>query len=335
VRYVVVGAGAVGGTVGGRLYDAGHDVVLVARGPHAEAMQRDGLRLALPDRVLTVRAPVVTSLGEITFGPEDVVLLATKTQDSSAALDDLVAVGADGPVVCMQNGVANERMALRRFDAVYGVVVMLPAVLLEPGRIDAQGHPFTGLLDIGRVPSDADDLAARIAADLSGSGFVSQPQPDIMRWKYAKLLRNLGNAIEALGGHDVDGDELAAIGELDRRLREEALACFAAAGIAWTSDEEWVAHRQEQVQHTPVEGRTRAGGSTWQSLVRGTGSLEVDYLNGEICFLGRSHGVPTPLNAMVQRLATRVAATGAQPGSMRPTELLAQADIAEKESPDG
>jgi 2-dehydropantoate 2-reductase len=334
MRYVVVGAGAVGGTVGGRLHDAGHDVVLVARGAHAAAMQRDGLRLALPDRVLTVRAPVVTSIDAVAFGPDDVVLLATKTQDTSAALDALVGVGADVPVVCVQNGVANERMALRRFDRVYGVVVMLPAVLLEPGRIDAQGHPFTGLLDLGRVPSGADEFATRIATDFSGSGFVSQPQPDIMRWKYAKLLRNLGNAIEALGGHDLDGDERAAVGELDRRLREEAIACLDAAGIAWTSDEEWVERRQEQVQHTPVEGRSRAGGSTWQSLARGAGSVEVDYLNGEICLLGREHRVPTPVNAMVQRVMTRAATSGAAPGSMRPTELLAQADIVAKESPD-
>jgi 2-dehydropantoate 2-reductase len=225
-------------------------------------------------------------------------------------------------------------MALRRFDRVYGVVVMLPAVLLEPGRIDAQGHPFTGLLDLGRVPSGADEFATRIATDFSGSGFVSQPQPDIMRWKYAKLLRNLGNAIEALGGHDLDGDERAAVGELDRRLREEAIACLDAAGIAWTSDEEWVERRQEQVQHTPVEGRSRAGGSTWQSLARGAGSVEVDYLNGEICLLGREHRVPTPVNAMVQRVMTRAATSGAAPGSMRPTELLAQADIVAKESPD-
>jgi 2-dehydropantoate 2-reductase len=335
MRYVVVGAGAVGGTVGGRLYDAGHDVVLVARGAHAAAMQRDGLRLALPDRVLTVRAPVAASIHDVRFTSDDVVLLATKTQDTAAALDRLVEAARGVPIVCVQNGVANERMALQRFDAVYGVVVMLPAVLLEPGRIDAQGQPFTGLLDIGRAPAGIDELAKHVAADLSASGFASQPQPEIMRWKYAKLLRNLGNAIEALCGHDVDGDELAAVGELDRRMREEAVACFVAAGVAWTSDEEWVERRQEQVQHTPVEGRTRAGGSTWQSLARGAGSVEVDYLNGEICLLGREHGIPTPINAMVQRLMTRAASSGAQPGSMRPTELLAQADIVTKESSHG
>ncbi|HMC70305.1 MAG TPA: 2-dehydropantoate 2-reductase, partial [Mycobacteriales bacterium] len=165
MRYVVVGAGAVGGTVGGRLHDAGRDVVFVARGEHAAAMRANGLRLALPDRVATVRVPVLQSVRETTLGDDDVVLLATKSQDTAAALADIevAAAGHEVPIACVQNGVANERMALRRFVNVYGVVVMLPAVLLEPGRIDAQGHPFSGLLDIGRMPVGTDAMAARIA----------------------------------------------------------------------------------------------------------------------------------------------------------------------------
>lgn len=326
MRYVVVGAGAVGGTVGGRLYDAGHDVVLVARGAHADVMRRNGLRLALPERVLNVRAPVATSVGEVALAADDVVLLATKTQDTAAVLDDLAALRRDVPVACIQNGVANERMALQRFGDVYGVVVMLPAVLLEPGRIDAQGHPFSGLLDLGRAPEGVDDLAKQIAADLSDSGFVSQAVPDIMRWKYAKLLRNLGNAIEALCGHDLSDEDLAVVAHIDQRLRDEAEACFTVAGIAWTGDEEWFARRQKQVQWTPVEGRDRAGGSSWQSLARGSGSVEADYLNGEIVALGRRHGVPTPANAVVQQLATAAASAGAAPGSMTVTELRRHLD---------
>ena len=321
MRYVVVGAGAVGGTVGGRLSDSGREVVLVARGAHAEAMRRGGLRLALPDRVITVRAPVATSVHEVGLGEDDVVLLATKSQDSAVVLDELAAVRRDLPVACIQNGVANERMALERFSDVYGVVVMLPAVMLEPGRVDAQGHPFSGLLDIGCAPTGVDDLGKQIAADLAASGFVSQAVPDIMRWKYAKLLRNLGNAIEALCGHDISDADLALILALDQRLRDEAEACFAAAGIEWASDEEWFARRQEQVQWTPVEGRDRAGGSSWQSLARGSGSIEADFLNGEITALGRQHGVATPANTALQQLATAAASGGAAPGSMTVDEL--------------
>jgi len=220
VRYVVVGAGAVGGTVGGLLYDAGRDVILVARGAHGEAMQRDGLRLALPDRVVSVRCPVATSVREVTFDEDDVVLLTTKAQDSAVVLDELTARRGDLPVLCVQNGVANERMALQRFTDVYGVVVMLPAVLLEPGRIDAQGHPFSGLLDIGRVPTGSDEVAEHIAADLSASGFVSRAVDDVMRWKYAKLLRNVGNAVEVVEAVEY----LKGEGTRDPRLHEVTMA---------------------------------------------------------------------------------------------------------------
>lgn len=332
MRYVVVGAGAVGGTVGGRLYDAGRDVVLVARGAHAAAMQRDGLRLAMPDRVVTLRPPVATSVREVTFGPEDVVLLATKSQDTAAVLDDIATRRRDVPIACVQNGVANERMALERFTDVYGVVVMLPAVLLKPGQIDAQGYPYSGLLDLGRAPSGVDERAEKIAADLTDSGFVSAAVPDIMRWKYAKLIRNLGNAMEALckpddgneevDEDDVDADTMAVVTAIDDLLKDEAIACFEAAGIAWTSDDEWFARRKKQVQWTPVEGRGRAGGSSWQSLARGSGSIEADFLNGEITSLGRRHGVPTPANATLQRLATAAASAGVRPGSMTYAELL-------------
>ena len=62
-----------------------------------------------------------------------------------------------------------------------------------------------------------------------------------------------------------------------------------------------------------VAGLTRGGGSSWQSLVRGTGSIEADYLNGEMCLLGRLHGVPTPVNELLQRRAN--AAAAARPGA--------------------
>jgi 2-dehydropantoate 2-reductase len=330
MRYVVLGAGAVGATVGGRLADAGHDVVLVARGAHAAAMREQGLRLATPERVIEAPVEVVDDVRRLDLRTGDVLLLATKTQDTVALLDGVAAldgVGAGGtslslPVVCVQNGVANERIALRRFPRVYGCVVMLPAVMLEPGRVDAQGTPYSGLLDLGVAPHGCDETAERIAADLSGSGFVSRAVPDVMRWKYAKLIRNLGNSIEALCGHDLDEDETKMARDLDSRMRDEAKQAFRAAAIDWVTDEEWRDRRQRQVQSAPVEGRSRVGGSSWQSLARGAGSIEADYLNGEIVLLGRLHGVTTPVNALLQREAGRAARSGAPVGAVRPAALV-------------
>ena len=111
-----------------------------------------------------------------------------KTQDTSAALDALAAVAPETiAVVCAQNGVENERLALRRFAGVYGMGVMLPATHLEPGSVEAHSVPVPGILDLGCYPSGVDDRAAAIAADLGAAGFVSEPQPSIMRWKRAPM----------------------------------------------------------------------------------------------------------------------------------------------------
>jgi len=106
---VVYGAGAVGGVVGARLAQAGHDVVL----------------------------------------------LAMKSNDTVAALEALAATVAEPAtiaVVCLQNGVANERAALRRFPDVYGISVMCPTAHLKPGVVQVFPTPIEGVLDIGRCP---------------------------------------------------------------------------------------------------------------------------------------------------------------------------------------
>ena len=68
--------------------------------------------------------------------------------------------------------------------------------------------------------------------------------------------------------------------------------------------------------------RSRPGASSWQSLARGTGSIEADYLNGEIVLLGRLFGVPTPVNLLLQQLAAAAAREGDRPGSLEVDELI-------------
>lgn len=136
-----------------------------------------------------------------------------------------------------------------------------------------------------------------------------------MRWKYSKLLMNLGNAVQAACGPGAD------VADIHRQLRDEALACYAAAGIDCATAEETRERRAGGLELRPVGGQMRQGGSTWQSLSRGTGSVESDYLNGEIVMLGRLHGVPTPANATAQRIARRLAVEGQPPGSITPQDL--------------
>ena len=110
MRYVVYGAGAVGGVIGGNLHRAGVPTTLVARGAHLEAIRRDGLLLATPDGDHRLDVTAVGGAAEVDWTDDTVVLLTVKSHQTAAALDDLVAhAPPHTPVVAAQNGVANER----------------------------------------------------------------------------------------------------------------------------------------------------------------------------------------------------------------------------------
>ncbi|HEX2484636.1 MAG TPA: 2-dehydropantoate 2-reductase [Myxococcota bacterium] len=325
MRYVVFGAGAIGGAVGAGLHRAGREVVLVARGAHLEALRRGGLELRTPSGSERLALRVVGAPAELGLRADDVALLAAKTQDVPAALDAIRAGagGAAAPaVVCLQNGLEAPRMALRCVEHVLGAMLMLPAAHLEPGVVEVYSDPCPGIVDVGRMPAGVDALAESIAADLRAAGFASEVRADLRRWQAAKLLSNLANALQAACGADLRGLE-----DVVKALRAEAEACFRAAGIECVGDPEMAARVAGRVTPKRVGGRPRAGGSSWQSLARGSGTIETDYLNGEIALLGRLHDVPTPVNAALQRLAARLARERRPPGEVPPDALRAALGI--------
>ncbi|WP_026421162.1 ketopantoate reductase family protein [Actinokineospora inagensis] len=320
MRYVVVGAGAVGSSIGGRLYAGGHEVVLVARGAHGAALRAGGLTLVTPRERLRLPVAVAERPDEVDLRVDDALILAVKSQDTIAALDVWAARPVGGvtagerlPVVCAQNGVANERMALRRFRNVYGMCVILPSTHLRPGEVIAPGDPYTGQLTLGRYPTGTDSVVEQIAADMEKSGLLAPVVADVMRWKYAKLLNNLANAIDAVTGTDAP--------DLRARARAEAWAVFTAAGISCVTDEEFVTARGGNVRVAPIDGVDHKYSSSWQSLTRHTGTIEADYLNGEITLLGRLHGVPTPVNDALTRAANESARLGRAPGTLTVDDL--------------
>ena len=320
MRFVVYGPGAVGGVLGARLFQADHNVVLIARGAHHDAIRDNGLRLVCHDEDVMLPVPVVSHPSELSFTEYDVVILAMKTQHTAPALTDLAAAASSVPisVVCAQNGVENERLALRWFAHVYAVCVMCPSGHLEPGVVEAFASPISGLLDLGRYPTGLDDRAIAIAMSIGTTTFQSVPRDDIMRWKYNKLIMNLTNAANALCGSS------PAIAEIAARARAEAEAVLRASQIDFVSQEEDAARRGNLLQMKPYGPGTNRGSSTWQSLRRGAGSVETDYLNGEITMLGRRVGVATPVNELLQRLCSEHARLGLPPGSLDPQDLLAQ-----------
>lgn len=314
-KYVVYGAGAVGGVIGGHLALAGHEITLMARGEHLERIRTGGLRMDTGTGMHVIGPPATDTAADVAWGSDTVCVLAVKSHQAGAALDDLAAHAPPGtPVLCATNGVSTELAALRRFAHVYAACVMLPSTHLEPGVVVAKCHPVPGILDLGRVPDGTDHLTGSVSADLRDAGFASVPRSDIMAWKYRKLLMNIGNGVDAACAEGKAADELA------QRAQAEGEAVIRAAGIPLVTAEHDRHRRGDILQRRP--DAAPPGGSTWQSVTRGTGSTEVDYLAGEIVLLGRLHGVPTPACELIQRVTNDLARRGAEARSLDAADLL-------------
>ncbi len=317
MRFVVVGAGAIGGTIAGRLHQIGSDVVVVARGSNFDALTQHGLTVESPESTEHLSIPCVDSVTKVGVSSDDVVVIAVKSQDTLGVVRDLAASAETGvAIVCAQNGLENERVALRYFPDVYGMCVMCPASHLAPGVVQIHCAPVSGVLDLGRWPGGRDDRASFIASTLERATFRSAALEDIATLKWGKLLSNIHNAIEALCGHDHETRELM------RRVDDEAVRVLAAHGLDAAVARAALATCVTEVNYRPVGGTQRGGGSSWQSLARGTGTIETDYLNGEITLLGRLHAIPTPVNDMLQRTANAVARAHGAPGQFTESELL-------------
>ena len=317
MRYVVYGAGAVGGVIGGHLALAGRKTTLVARGEHLRRIRDEGLRLDTGSGMRVIEAPAADTAAEVNWTDDTVCVLAVKSHQAGVALDDLADhAPTRTPIFCATNGVATELAALRRFADVYGVCVMLPSTHLEPGVVVAKCHPVPGILDLGRVPTGTTGLADAVSADLRDAGFESVARADIMAWKHRKLLMNVGNGVDAACVESDAADELA------RRAEAEGEAAIRAAGIPLVTAEQDKERRGEILQRR--SDAAPRGGSTWQSVTRGTGSTEVDFLAGEIVLLGRLHGVPTPACELIQQVTTDLARRGGAARSLDASQLLAR-----------
>ncbi len=322
VRVIISGAGAVGSVIGGRLRQGGAEVVLISRPAHVAAIREQGLRLRTAKDIDVVDIEAVSSIDELTPTPDDVVLITAKTQDTPAIHASLFDWSPDVAVVCGTNGVEHERMALRRFARVYGMVIQLPAEFEKPGEVTILCGPTNAILDIGSYPTGVDGTAEELAALIDGSPRLrSEADGDVMTKKYGKLLVNLGNIADA------------ACGTAGRRARvvkaaiDEGKRVFQAAGIRWEQSPEHVdayKTRAETMRFDLPEGDTFLGGSTWQSLVKGASTLETDFFNGEILMLGRLHGVETPTNEFLQRYAARLLRGEMPAGSVTPEHLDAE-----------
>jgi 2-dehydropantoate 2-reductase len=330
-RYVIIGAGAIGGTVGGVLARAGVPTVLVARGRHAAVLAAEGITLKTPDATLRTAVTTASRPDDVVLTDRDVLVFATKTQQLDGALQEWVdrpvhgpggVVGTAGellPAMTALNGVAAEDKAMRYFRRVFGICVWLPAVHLEPGEVIVRAWPVVGQFHIARWPAslrtpDDAELLAGLAEAWTAAGIRVRTPDDVAPWKYNKLLSNLGNAVGAL---TVD-----AAAEVVTALRREGENVLRQAGIEFISFEVSTATRVDGPTIRPVPGAdTGPSNSTWQSLSRQTGNVETDFFNGEIVGIAHRHGIEAPLNTALARAARGTVRDGFGPGRYSAQQL--------------
>lgn len=312
-RAIIIGAGAIGGSIGALLHESGTPVVLIARGAHLQVMRREGLSLRLPDRGLVVQPPVAGHVADIDWSDGDVAVLAVKLQDAETVLDQLKeAAGSDVPVVCATNGVHAERWAAERFTTVLKTMVWMPATHLVPGEVRLHSSKSPGVLDTGPYPGGPIASAETFCAALRSAGFDAIARDDIDRWTAAKWITNLGGGAQAL----VEDDWLT----VAKAAQAEGAAILDAAGVARVPSDEFQ-NRVAEVDCLPVDGEKRGGGSTWQSRRRGV-PLETPWIEGAVAELAESIGRAAPINAMLAAVATA-------PRSLTAAEVLSRSTDAE------
>ncbi len=322
MRFVVFGAGAIGSGIGGHLHRTGHDALIVGRPAHVNRIRAQGLQLVTDAQTYTLPVPALSRAADINFTPNDVLLLCVKSQDTDAALVEIRAAGGDPqtlPILCCQNSITNEPAAARYFKRVYGVLIVVPGIFLEPGVVFNNSLGNAGFIEVGQFPTGQDPLSEHVAAALTKASYAAYANPNVMSTKAAKMFSNLGNAMGAIT--DGQGDQA----NFMRHVREEAERCFKAAGVLFESPAAFEKRSREQHRQSPLPPGVRNLGSSWQSLQRGLGSIEADFLNGEIVRLGRIHGIPTPYNEVLQEVANAMAAQHEKPGKFTAQDLEALA----------
>jgi 2-dehydropantoate 2-reductase len=310
MRICVFGAGAVGGHIAARLAATGHEVSVVARGAHLEAIKKNGIKLIHGDETISAK------VGTAASGVQDAVFVALKA-NMLASFADAAAplLGSDTAVVFAQNGIPwwyaedmdaldPERKLQNRIPRknVVGGVVYSANEVVEPGVI-RNFVPNNNMLVIGDADNRNPPRVAELRAALEESGMSSPRPEDIRHAVWAKLVQNLGNSSLCLltesSTSAVAGD--ASLKKLSERMKDEATAIALAHGI----DIKRAPHRPSGGHSSGAVGHKP---SMLQDYERGRPMEIESQLIAPLC-MARAAGVATPTLDMVVPLAAHKAAS--------------------------
>jgi 2-dehydropantoate 2-reductase len=268
---------------------AGHEVVLIARPQHVEAIARDGLRMET--RTFDEQVRLAASTDAAAARGADLVLFCVKSMDTESAGAQLREhLRPDALVLCLQNGVDNaDRLrAVLPGQDVAAAVVYVATEMAGPGHLRHHGR--------GELVIEPSRRSAEVAAALAAAGVPTEISDNVRGALWAKLILNCAyNAVSAIAqrpyGENVRG---AGIPQVMQDVVAECMAVARAENVQVAGDIDAAVRKIAETMPTQFS-------STAQDLARGKPS-EIDYLNGLIVRRGQALGVPTPVNRVLWAL---------------------------------
>lgn len=309
-----MGAGSIGSVIGGFLHLGGHEVFLLGKGPHIEAVEARGLRISgiwgeheAPDIKASSSLEATVDSG---FAPEW-TLLSVKSYDTAEALSDLAPVlGSQRGIVSLQNGLGNvEAIARAAPGMAVGGRVIFGARTLEPGHVDVTVSADDVLL--GPSPGGPRGVEKVVEA-FSGSGIPCRFEARILAYVWDKVLYNVClNALATLMRTDY-----GALGDSQEtwRIMEMLVAEFyevaSARGVELVSPDPGTYLERFRDELLPP---TREHRSSMQEDIEAGRRTEIDALNGAVWRMGAERGVATPVNETLTRMISFLEVSGTLP----------------------
>lgn len=300
MKYLVMGAGALGSVFGGLLAEKGHDVTFVGLDDHLRAMQQNGLHITgiWGDHTIA-HVPAYYGTTDLT-GTFDVVLLSVKSYFTADAIRQALPFITDNTLVfSIQNGLGNWETIAEAvgWNRTVGARVIFGAEVVKPGT--AKVTVYADKVLLGCPTGDAPiEKIRQVCDDFNAAGIPSAVSDKIESSLWGKILYNsalnpLGAILNVPYGRLCDVPEVL---EVIRRIVHEIFAVAQAKGLhlGYEGPEEYYRFLVEE--QIPPTAQHRASMLQDMELGRRT---EIDALNGAISRYGRDLGVPTPVNDVI------------------------------------
>lgn len=294
MRIAVMGTGGVGGYFGARLAAAGNDVTFIARGAHLDAIRNDGLRVQSPLGDIHIDPSAATD-DPTEVGAVDIVLFATKLYDTEAAGQLCKPlIGTDTAVISLLNGVDSEEQLSRILGArhVAGGVARISASISEPGIV--QHHSNFASIEIGELDGHPSERLQTFLSTAKAAQIDAQLRDDInvSIWEKFLLLASFSaiTGLTRLPAGPIRDDRRA--WDLIEAAARETDAVARARGVPLPEDA--VERNVNMIRRLPDAMKS----SMLIDLERGN-RLELEWLSGAVCRLGREADVATPVHEVV------------------------------------